>query len=172
MNKEYFCPACGNRSFEPYQIKAFKCNQCGFLYYHNVAATSSAVISVDNDILLVTRARDPQKGQLDLPGGFVEEFETAEQAMIREVKEELGIELEQYGQYVCSATNRYLYADVMYNTLDMFYHIELETKPKVTVDDDVADYGWFNINSIPYEQVAFNSIKQAIMTYHESITEK
>lgn len=169
INKDYYCPACGNHGFEPYQIKAFKCNQCGFLYYHNVAATSSAIITVDNDMLLVTRARDPEKGKLDLPGGFVEAFETAEQAMIREVKEELGIHLNQQGRYICSATNRYLYADIMYNTLDTFFHIPLEKKPSITVADDVAGYEWIEQHSVPFDDIAFNSIKQAIMSYHDVI---
>src|SRR5215216_7393481 len=54
------------------------------------------LISKDNSskILLVRRKNDPFKGILSIPGGFVNEGETAEDAMRREAKEETSLVVE------------------------------------------------------------------------------
>ena len=44
-------------------------------------------------VLLARRNQDPGKGQWSLPGGMVELGETLEQALVREIREEVGIEI-------------------------------------------------------------------------------
>lgn len=53
-----------------------------------------AVIVENGNVLLVLRDHDPFRGFWVLPGGHVEENETVEQAVIREVKEEVGLDVE------------------------------------------------------------------------------
>ena len=49
------------------------CGACAFRYYcHNVATAVAVVLRVKEAILLTERARDPQQGFLDFPGGFVD----------------------------------------------------------------------------------------------------
>lgn len=50
-----------------------------------------AVIIQNNEVLLIRRAKAPRKGEWSLPGGGVELGETTETALIREVKEETGL---------------------------------------------------------------------------------
>jgi mutator protein MutT len=45
-------------------------------------------------LLLVRRGRDPHRGRWSLPGGRVEPGETPEQAVVREVREETGLDVE------------------------------------------------------------------------------
>jgi ADP-ribose pyrophosphatase YjhB (NUDIX family) len=59
----------------------------------NPATAASVFVLKDNKVLYGIRSSDPGKGKLDLPGGFIEVGETAEQAAIRETKEELGIDV-------------------------------------------------------------------------------
>ena len=54
---------------------------------------------------------------LDLPGGFVDENERLEEALQREVKEELGISIDNW-KYLTSQANRYLYKGIAYPTCD------------------------------------------------------
>src|SRR5271157_3284973 len=54
----------------------------------------SAAIFRDGRVLIVRRARPPAHGLYTLPGGGVELGETLEQAVIREVREETGLEIE------------------------------------------------------------------------------
>jgi len=53
-----------------------------------------AVIIKDGKILLEKRKNEPGKGKWSIPGGLVELGETIEQTVIREVKEETGLEVE------------------------------------------------------------------------------
>jgi len=54
----------------------------------------SAAIFRDGKVLIVRRARPPANGLYTLPGGGVELGETLEEAVIREVREETGLEVE------------------------------------------------------------------------------
>jgi mutator protein MutT len=53
-----------------------------------------AVIAKDGKILLEKRRNDPGKGKWSVPGGIVELGEHVEEAVVREVKEETGLEVE------------------------------------------------------------------------------
>lgn len=57
------------------------------------ALTSDAVITLNGDVLLLERAHSPFEGHWVLPGGLVEPDETAQEACIRETKEEVGLDV-------------------------------------------------------------------------------
>ena len=60
-----------------------------FIYYFNPSSAVACFIrNSRGELLLVRRAKEPAKGRLDLPGGFVDMHESAEEAAQREVKEE------------------------------------------------------------------------------------
>ena len=54
----------------------------------------SAAVFRDGRVLIVRRAQPPAHGLYTLPGGGVELGETLEQAVIREIREETGLEIE------------------------------------------------------------------------------
>jgi len=53
-----------------------------------------AVIIHDNRVLLVRRANPPLQGEWSIPGGLVETGETTRDAIVREVLEETGLQVE------------------------------------------------------------------------------
>lgn len=57
----------------------------------------AAVILRDREVLLVQRGKMPGKGEWSLPGGLVELGETVQEALHREVWEEVSIEIEILG---------------------------------------------------------------------------
>lgn len=92
LDKFQFCPVCGSNHFEINNIKSKKCKDCGFSYYLNPSsATVALILNSKEELLAVRRKKDPAKGALDLPGGFVDMDETGEEGMAREVKEETGL---------------------------------------------------------------------------------
>ena len=89
-----YCPKCGARTFVERNEKAKQCTTCGFVYYFNPSSAVACFIrNSKGELLLVRRAKEPAKGTLDLPGGFVDMYESAEAAAHREVKEETGLDV-------------------------------------------------------------------------------
>ncbi len=156
-----FCPHCGEPSLQPVSDKSWRCASCEFLWYQNTAAAVAAIIVQADDVLLAVRAGAPQAGKLDLPGGFVDNDESAEQSLLRELDEELGLRgVEPH--YLCSFPNTYPYAGIDYKTLDLIYWIELPRRPHLRAADDVAAVRWLPVDAVPLEEVAFDSVRRAL----------
>jgi len=160
-----WCPACGRKDLKADSEKSLRCGNCGFLYFHNVAVTSSAIIECGHTFLMVRRAHDPHKGKLDFPGGFIETGERAEQALLRELAEELDYEAETDPLYLCNFTNVYEYGGVHYHTLDLYFLISGQTRPEIRVDDDVSGYEWITRNAVPEDEIGFASVRNASRYY-------
>ena len=102
-----YCPECGSSHFEVNNEKSKKCADCGFVYYFNPsAATVALILNEKNELLVCKRAKEPAKGTLDLPGGFIDMNETGEEGVAREVLEETGLKVKSRlpvhtSQYLC-----------------------------------------------------------------------
>lgn len=159
------CVKCAKPSLVKDGEKAFCCHLCGFVYFHNVAAAVCVVMVCDGQILLVERAQDPGKGKLDFPGGFVDYHESNEQALKRELMEELQLPVESM-QYLFSYPNRYLFKAVLYSTLDSFFECKLDMKPDLVLQqDEVSRYLWVDLCSVDVKQLAFDSGQNALAEY-------
>jgi len=64
------------------------------LYPNQPIVGVGAIIICDGKLLFEKRKNDPGKGKWSIPGGLVELGETVEQTVIREVKEETGLDVE------------------------------------------------------------------------------
>jgi ADP-ribose pyrophosphatase YjhB (NUDIX family) len=116
-----FCPRCGAATIDHRSKKLIVCASCGLeLYFNPCAAVAAIVLDAGNRVLLVRRAREPARGKLVFPGGFVDDDETAEAALRRELREETNLEVEAF-TYLTSHPNTYPFAGVIYRTLDQFF---------------------------------------------------
>ena len=113
-----YCPECGSAEFHVKDEKSKRCSDCGFVYYFNAsAATVAFILNAKGELLVCRRAKEPKKGTLDLAGGFIDRFETAEEGVAREVLEETGLEVTET-VYQFSLPNTYLYSGFLVHTLD------------------------------------------------------
>jgi ADP-ribose pyrophosphatase YjhB (NUDIX family) len=161
-----FCPRCGGSGFHPgHESNCSVCPVCKFELYYNPATSTAAIIKDSQGrILLSVRAHDPAKGMLDLPGGFLSRFETAEECLTREVKEELNLEVSKL-TYLTSLPNRYLYGGMVVFTIDMVYLCEVQSFDGLKVADDVVGVRFLAPGEINLAEVGLDSMRKALSQY-------
>jgi ADP-ribose pyrophosphatase YjhB (NUDIX family) len=159
------CPKCGATNAGVGPRQPFDCANCGFYYYFNSAVAVAAILlGPDGRALFLRRAKDPGKGRLGLPGGFVDIGETAEDALRREIMEEVNLEVNHL-EFLCSRLNQYLYRGVDYPVLDFFFITRADDIGGVTALDGVESFAWRDPASVREEEMAFNSNWQAIRRF-------
>ncbi|MDQ3957509.1 MAG: NUDIX domain-containing protein [Actinomycetota bacterium] len=89
-----FCPVCGGRLHDAARDGGARCDRCNRSWYRNSAPTAGCVIVDGGKALVTIRAQEPEKGRFDVVGGFLMNGEHPIDGLKREVKEELGIEIE------------------------------------------------------------------------------
>jgi NADH pyrophosphatase NudC (nudix superfamily) len=159
-----FCPNCGSQDVNYQNNFKLTCTYCNFVLYHNIAAAVAIVFKFKDEIVFTVRNVDPDKGRLDLPGGFIDPNENAEEAACREIQEELGLTiLPSDLKYVTTAPNNYLYKTVPYRTMDIFYECELDSK-NVTINatDEIKELIWVKSSEIDLDKIGFVSIRKVI----------
>jgi NAD+ diphosphatase len=160
-----YCPKCGSGDLVRPIVGKLVCRSCGFELYFNAAASVIAFITDSQGRLLVTRrARDPGKGALGLPGGFIDLDESAEQAVTREVKEETGLHVTA-AVYLCSAPNTYPYKGVVYKSLDLAFACKVGAVDVARAADDVAELHWRRPEEIDPAEFAFESMAKSFRAF-------
>lgn len=160
-----YCPVCGieRAHFEP--ARPFRCHACGHTTFFGPVAAVGAIVTDEHDrVLLVRRANDPAKGKLGMPGGFIDPGESSEQALRREMLEEVGLTILSM-QYLTSAPNQYNYRGIELPVLDMFYVVEVEHRDVRTVDGEIDDWIWTDVSNEILDQMAFVSNRYALDVY-------
>lgn len=101
----------------------------------NVPIGANAIIVKDGKILLGRRGKEPKAGSWSTIGGFVELGESLEEALAREVMEEIGCKVVAT-KYLCSIPQMY---DGR-NTLDAYFVTTIEGTPQLS--DEVSEFIW------------------------------
>ncbi|MBF0238562.1 MAG: NUDIX domain-containing protein [SAR324 cluster bacterium] len=157
-----YCPRCGSSSFVFQKDDSFLCNSCQFHFYPGASAAVAAIIrNNEGKILFTLRAKDPAKGTLDLPGGFVSLMETAETALSREILEELHLKVTHL-DYLGSFPNRYLFSGMIYFTLDLVFLCEVEDWNPLQAADDVAGIVFEDPHHLSLERIGLESIRNIV----------
>lgn len=181
------CPSCGSIALEAHAGRHWTCPDCGFQYFHNVAAAAGIVIEREGRILFLVRAKEPAKGKLALPGGFIDAGERAEDAAIRECREEAGwppVDADTAGaaaaevyrdrlRFIGSFPNLYWFRGMPYATCDLFFSLRIEPEESGVLapgalapgDGEAESLVWHPRRAIPFGELAFGSAEKALKAY-------
>lgn len=158
MDAKRFCSYCGEKLIE----KSFQernhwyCQPCDRIHYENpFPAVAALVPNQDGQLLLVKRAVEPAKGAWCLPGGFIEIDESIEEAVLRELKEETGIEGE-IGKLVDFFSQR----SPLYSALLIFGYRVTMLGGALQAGDDAEEARFFDLDDLP--PIAFLSHQRLI----------
>lgn len=175
MNKTHplqvlkYCPKCGSVDFKASGERSLKCQYCGFHFFINSAAAVAALVTNENgELMLVTRGVEPNYGKLDLPGGFIDPLETAENAVERELYEELGLEVESM-EYLGSAPNEYVFSAYSVFTLDMAFLAKAKSLDNLKPMDDILAYKFYTKDTVNFDDIPAPSIKQFVIDYFKKL---
>ncbi len=157
-----FCPRCGAQRESP-GGNPFSCVQCGFTHYFGpVTAVGGIVCDGDGDVLFLQRKKDPGKGKLGIPGGFVDAGETVEEALRREAIEELNLHVVRT-EYLVSFPNEYIFQGVALPVTDVFFECEVDSFDDMRAQEAEVD-GWHfcHPDESTLDEMAFPSNRKAV----------
>lgn len=162
-----YCPRCGGQDVRADRDNKMICDGCGFEFYFNTAAAvAGLIVDEDGRLLVIVRDEEPAKGTWDLPGGFVDPGESVEEAVTREVREEVGLEVVST-KYFCSVPNVYEYKAVQYATADMAYICEVEdvSRARAKATDEVRAILFKRADEIDVSKFGFKSVGEIVRRF-------
>ncbi len=131
-----FCIRCGNQADG---TVALHCSACGFTHYLNSKIGSSALVVHHDRYLVMQRAKEPEAGKWDIPGGFCDYGEAPDATARREVFEETGY-LVQIGELLGVWMDEYQEPDGnMWPTINLVYVARLVGEQPDTRHIDPAE---------------------------------
>ncbi len=113
-------------------------------------SVGAIIFNDEGKILLCKRSQNAknERGCWEAPGGAVEFGETLEHAIVREIKEELGVELKLLKQM--PAANHIIPAEHQHWIPSAFIsRIKDGKKPKIMEPDKCDEIGWFPLDNLP-----------------------
>lgn len=162
-----YCPSCATAFPEGCATQPLRCGNCGFIYYFNTTcATAALIVREDGMALFIRRAKEPAKGKLAMPGGFIDEGETAEAGVQREFVEEVGFAPGGI-DFLCSHPNSYHYKELTYPVLDFFFVARARGDEAPEALDGVASVHWLDPLAIDPAEIAFPSMTYALEIYRQ-----
>ena len=154
-----FCPGCGNQLVKKdVEGKLRKtCESCGFVHWNNPLPVAVILIPHrDGGFVFVKRKKNPRAGYFALPGGYVDPYESALAAAIREAKEETGLDI---------VIDRLLFTSAPEGVNEVLLFFLAKTAFEQPVGGDDAELCVVSsLNSLP-GLLAFETHRQAINDY-------
>ncbi|OGF64204.1 hypothetical protein A2661_00470 [Candidatus Giovannonibacteria bacterium RIFCSPHIGHO2_01_FULL_45_24] len=129
-------------------MKNTGCELCAF---ENPKPTATAIFIKNGRLLVLKRNIPPFQNKWDFMGGYIEKNETPEEALRREIKEELNIDAESLF-YIGVFTGVGFYKKYEYPTLCFAYFVEL--KGEIKLNEENSEYAWLRPDEI---DIAFDS---------------
>ncbi|MGE0599490.1 MAG: NUDIX domain-containing protein [Dehalococcoidia bacterium] len=156
-----YCMHCGERLTtavpEGDTKRRMVCIDCGFVHYLNPRPVAGTIpVRADGKTVLGRRDIEPRRGFWVFPGGYMDLGETAEEAAVRETREELQLEvrnLELLG----------VFTRVEPGVVVIVY--EAEAIGEAAVGEETTEIAWFAPHEIPWDEIAFDSTEAALRAW-------
>lgn len=133
------------------------CADCGFIDYQNPRIVVGVVATWGEQILLCRRAIEPRTGFWTVPGGFLENNETAEEGAIRETVEEAGARIEL--QDLLGVYSLRHIAQV-----HLVYRARL-TDGRIEAGLESLEVRLFDVDDLPWDELAFSTNTWALRDF-------
>lgn len=150
-----YCRRCGEKLTQ--SGESYTCTNGHTLYLNPIPGVALYLVNPERThIKLAVRApSEPGAGKLNAIGGFIEVGETAEQALYRELHEEVGLTSNDISQpeFISTETSLYHYGDESRPVLCIAYWATVQPDITLHSADDVAEVHDYPINALPFDEL-------------------
>ncbi|MCB1704059.1 MAG: NUDIX hydrolase [Halioglobus sp.] len=164
-----FCYRCGS-PLEPRvpagddQLREC-CTACEYVHYVNPRILVSCLIHSDTKILWIRRGLEPRRGLWAMPAGFMEQGESLQQAAVRELREETGLEIHP-GELQLSVLSSLTFVDEVYIVFRC-HHAEVAlTAPSA----EILDVAWLEEPEVPWGQLAYPDTEPFMRNFYREVS--
>jgi ADP-ribose pyrophosphatase YjhB (NUDIX family) len=162
-----FCPHCGSANLELKipegdTFERYVCQDCHTIHYLNPRVIVGCLPIYKNKIIICKRAIEPCQGKWNLPAGFMENGERAEDGALRELKEETGLA----GQIL---KLHCIYSIPHVNQVYLIFLTRIHSSLAVPGDESL-EVKYFEEHEVPWGEIGFTSSVYAIEKYIECKT--
>ncbi len=136
-----FCGRCGGETEPASGELAMRCTRCGMMHYPRLSPAAIVLVRKGDKILLAHSPGFPQ-GLYSVLAGFVEPGESIEEAVVREVREEVGIEV----------TNVRYFGSQPWpfpNSLMIGFTVDYASGDLTPEPGEIEDAGWYSADGLP-----------------------
>jgi len=133
-----------------------KCD-CELCKFENPKSTVTAIIIEDNKFLVLKRNENPFKGEWDFPGGYLQKDESPQDALKREIKEELGVDCTP--TFLGFFTGTASYHDYQYPIINIAFYANIIGKIELDKKEN-SEFSWVPISEL--DTIAFDSNKKIL----------
>ena len=135
------------------------CTNCKYIHYVNPNNIVGIVASHESKVLLCKRNTEPRMNYWTVPAGFMENGETLLEGAQREAKEEVGIEPVPSNLFM-------VYSVPHISQVHFYFHSKLKDQT-TKIGDEINDVMFADYDEIPWDHLAFNSIRVLLEKFFE-----
>jgi NAD+ diphosphatase len=136
-----YCGRCGTPTLDKPDERAKECPACGYVVYPRVSPAMMVLVTRGRELLLARSNRFPQATYSAL-AGFVELGESIEDCIHREVREEVGVEVDNLVYFDSQSWP-------FPHSLMIAFNAEYVSGEARPCDDEIADVQWFKLDALP-----------------------
>jgi len=137
------------------------CDACGTVHYRNPRMVVGTLPIWEDKVLLCRRAIEPRHGKWTLPGGFMENGESLEEAALRETREEACARVELDGLYATISVPEI-------HQVHLFYRARL-LDTDFSAGEETLETALFPESEIPWSDMAFHTVEFALRRYFADV---
>ncbi len=143
----------------------FVCVSCGITHYQNPTILVATYVCAGTEILWIKRGIAPAQGRWAMPGGFMENDETPEEASSRELFEETGIAVAADEMILVSVSSILHMAQT-----HLVFRCHLDAPVETSATEEAPESAWFDDATLPWGDIAFPSIEPQIRQMYRWLT--
>ncbi len=156
-----YCGRCGGAMHADGAERAMRCAACGTLQFPRIAPCVIVLVTRGPELLLARNVNFPRPMYSTL-AGFIEAGETVEETLVREVREEVGVE-------VCNARYFGSQSWPFPNQLMLGFHADYAGGDIVCDPAEIADARWFHYRELPMVPPATSISGRLIRSHIENL---